>query len=230
MTRGVLLLALGCMGACACGQVTKTRGGYLLRVHYTKGMVIRDAMTNSVSGLAGPGGAPLKFTVPITVRVLDATSAQAKLQIEMGAVKFGTSMSYPGAKAAVTINNRNQAVGDGAGPPATAELPERAVRVGDTWTAKVAISTGLGQSTLTGTYKFVGIRLTGGPPVAVISFKLSGTAKGSGTETLLIKDGTVYNSSADIALSLGAAIGGAGGSTGHTAGSDIHVHYALKRL
>src|SRR4051812_48889398 len=99
------LFVLGVAAAGAPAQITRSGAGYLMRVKYVKGQVIRLNTTNSMSGLSAAGGpkGATQFQTPIALTVLSSVRNVSTIQLKMGAVKYGTSVVNPGQTAVVTL-------------------------------------------------------------------------------------------------------------------------------
>jgi hypothetical protein len=206
MKRSLLtLVALGVTTLGAQAQVTRSGAGYLMRVKYTKGQVIRLNTSNSVAGLNSTPGGKMQFKTPITLRVLEVQGTKAKVQMKMGAVTYGSTIMNPGSTAVVTLDNRNRPVDGGANAGVGAALPAQTIKVGSTWQGTVPISTQLGNSRITAKYKFAGLKNLGGRMVAVITYVVSGMATGTGRMTLLAKDGTLNSNEMKLTMSAGQA-------------------------
>jgi len=213
-------LALGAivvLAASANAQVTKQGAGYLLRAKYSKGQVIRFNTSNKVRGATAQPGSAIDVTIPITMRVLDVKSGIATVQLKLGEAKLGQSVINPGQTAVVRLNSRNEGTGTAGGANVAAALPAKAVKVGQTWTATAPISTGMGPSqNMKATYKFQGLKSVGGRQVAVITYSVTGFAKGNGTMRLLTSDGTIFDNLAKFSIS--------------ASGSPVSVNSEMKRV
>ncbi|MGV3618246.1 MAG: hypothetical protein ACO1SV_23205 [Fimbriimonas sp.] len=206
MLKRVSLIALAGLGSTfASAQVTPSGGGYLLRVKYSTGQVLRYASTNSVGGATGRGDG-LVISLPIVMRVTEVKGKVAKARLTVGPAKNGNQILNNSQTVVMTLNNRNQGGGEGQSTGVTAQLPERPVKVGQTWTAVAPISTASGQvQRLNATYRFQGVKKVGGKSVAVITYSVNGAATGTGTMTLLQGDGTLWSNNMKIAFKGGTA-------------------------
>jgi hypothetical protein len=190
-------------------QITPSGTGYLLRVNYTKGLVLHLTTRNQVAGLTGTGGPKMSFVLPITIRVLDVRSHRAKVQMKLGAVQSKGTVLHAPQTAIMWLDNRNQP-GDGddgrvdASGGVASQLPLRVVHVGDSWKASAPVSLGTGEAShFDAKYTFMGIKTIEGKQVAVISYVGSGLASGKGVLTLLVKDGTVNSNFTTLTMALG---------------------------
>lgn len=191
--RFPFLLTLGAVAAIAPAQVTKTGGGYLLRVKYSEGQVIRLSSTNDVVNATGQSD-QMSIGLPVVIKITEVKAGKALARMTVGPATMGGQPVMNGQTILMTLDNRNQASGvKGGGTSVGATLPLKPLKVGQTWTAIAPITTGAGTiRKMNATYKFLGLKTVGGKPVAVISYQIAGGATGKGTLTLLQQDGTLW--------------------------------------
>lgn len=195
-------LALGILGvaALAPAQITKSGSGYLFRVRYKKGQVIRFASTNTVKG-AMQGEGAMSVTLPIVLKVTDTDDKFATIRMTVGPAKAGGQVLTSAQSAVMKLDNQNKAQNSEAGSPVNAQLPEKPIRIGQSWTAMAPINTADGSvQRLDATYKFQGVKTIKGRGVAVVTYKFEGAAEGSGTMTLLMSDGTLYSNQSKMSV------------------------------
>ena len=189
----------------AAAQVTKSGDVYKLRVSYQKGQVIHF---NTVSGVenksaSAPGSASTPtVSIPITLVVLDKKKDNATLKLTMGAIKFGGQVMQPESSTVFSLDNRNRGAGDHR-QNIGVSLPERSVRIGSTWEDSQAFNIGGTTSAMHGTYRFAGLKTINGKVVAVITYQLRGFAEGTGTMTMLAKDGTLFSNDTKLNMTGG---------------------------
>jgi len=193
---------LAILAPVAHGQVTKTKEGFLLRAKYLKGVTHKFNMQNSVAGLKNEPAAGAKFSMPITLQVLDVVNGVASVKLTMGGVKMGETVIKPGQSATVKLTNRNMGA-DGGAQNIGAQLPKGAVRVGESWSAKAPVNSEMGRGTLDARYTFRGLKTTGGKATAYITYVLSGYASGEGKMSILVADGILYSNQVQLKLSMG---------------------------
>jgi hypothetical protein len=198
---GVLVLAS------ADAQVTQSGNGYLLRTKYTKGQTLKYTTTSSVQ--MPPQGnqpaQPLRLEMPIVLRVTEVNAKESKIEATLGPATMGGSQVQPATKMDMALDNRNRASASGA-RTLVAELPDKPVRVGETWTTNAPIPDMVGggaSGTVNATYKFNGLKTINNRRVAEITYTLSGGAKGNGTIHVLASDGTLWSNTASIQLAQG---------------------------
>ncbi|AIE87392.1 hypothetical protein [Fimbriimonas ginsengisoli] len=202
MKKGLLsILALGALAVSGQAQVTRVRGGYMLRVKYTKGQSIHLDSSNTAGGLGKEmAGGKLQFKMPITMNVLNVKDGYALVQIKLGQVKSGNRIVNPGQTAVVRLDDRNQPKDSETPTNLGATLPKKPVKVGQTWSGSVPVSTGMGGGKLNATYRFAGLKMVGGKSVAVLTYTLSGFATGTGRITLLASDGTLNSNEMKLSI------------------------------
>lgn len=205
MNRWLLpLAAAGALVAAAPAQVTRSGAGYLLRIKYTKGQVIRLTSTNTIMGMGGAGGkGNTQFIAPMELRVLAMKANYADIKMTVGEIKLGSQVVRPSTSAVVQLNNRNQPIGSSMPANIGATLPLKPIKIGQTWTGHAPISSPMGQNKIDAVYRFAGVKAVGGQSVAVISYTVKGLASGVGTMTLLAKDGTLFTNDIKLTMSAG---------------------------
>jgi hypothetical protein len=191
-----------CLSATAArAQITKSGSGYLMRVKYSKGQVVKYSSVTTIKGATADTGnaAPLRVSLPIIINILSITSGKAKAQLVMGPATMGGSQVAPAQKAEMTLDTRNQASNSSAST-LLAPLPQKPVKPGDKWSAAAPVPGMFGKQDgkLLATYKFGGIKTVDKRSVAIITYSISGSAGGSGMLMLLTKDGTLYRNSASL--------------------------------
>lgn len=198
----VPLAGLAILAPVAHGQVTKTKEGFLLRAKYQKGAIHKFNMQNSVGGPKGQTGVGTKFSMPITLQVLDVAKSVATVKLTMGGVKVGDTVIRPGQSATVKLTNRNTGA-DGGAQNIGAQLPKGAIRVGESWAAKAPVNSEMGRGTLDARYTFRGLKTVAGKAMALITYTLSGYASGEGKMAILVADGILYSNQVQLKLNMG---------------------------
>lgn len=192
-SRLPFLLALGAITAVAPAQVVKTPTGYLLRVKYYEGQIIRLSSTNTVVNATGQAQ-DVAISLPVVIRITEVKNGNALARMTVGPPTMNGKEVMNRQTVVMTLNNRNQATsGRDPGNSVGATLPQKPLKIGETWTAFAPISTGTGATQkLRATYKLLGVKTVAGKAVAVVSYQIAGGATGKGTLTLLQEDGTLW--------------------------------------
>ena len=189
-----LLAPLGVSASLAVGasaQVTKQKDGrFLLRVRYTQGTTLKFKTVSTSASLAKP------LEAPMIMKVTKVTSKSSIIEFTGG-----------GQSVVVEVDSRNNSA-NGVAAAVGTSLPEKALKVGETWTASSPVpspaSSGSpsmgGAGTVTSRYVFKGLATENGKKVAVITFTMSGQMSGGGTMSLLLSDGTLYSSLVNLNL------------------------------
>jgi hypothetical protein len=209
LTRWLSALALcASLSAMSPAQVTAAKGGYLLRAKYVKGETFRYKTSTSMVGVGG-NAKPMKMDAPIVMHVEDVTDGAANIKFSMGPFTVGGSAIQPARTGTMKLDARNGSTDAGPmGSGMGAQLPQTPVKVGQTWTTTAPVPDTLGQAKqLKAIYKFQGVKTVGGQKVAVITYSLTGGAKGSGTVLILASDGTLYSNSVKLGFSSGVTQG-----------------------
>lgn len=198
------LVSLGVLAAAAPAQITRSGAGYLLRVKYVKGSVLRFSSTNSVRGVTGQPTGEFKVALPVVMKVQDVQGPVALVRVTIGPAKSGGSSIYPEQSLLVRLDNRNKTK-EGQTSVGT-QLPEKPVKIGQTWTSKAPVSTGMtDMGQLTAVYRFAGVKSEKGQSVAVITYQLKGKARGSGRMLLSMADGLLVSNQLKISFNAGTA-------------------------
>jgi len=191
----LLLVTAGLAAGCSAQIVKSKGGGYSFRVKYTKGQTIKFDSSISMDN-KGTSKSGLVVRLPITISVLNVAKGIATVNVAMGAGTIGTSSSPVVLPQSVNIqlDDRNRS---GTAKDTTAvgpAMPDHPVKIGSTWTAVRPITLPGGVlKRLDAVYTFAGPHSVNGKQVAVVNYRLSGPADGSGTMMLLASDGSLFS-------------------------------------
>lgn len=201
MLRFGLAAVLVGLTALSSAQITKSGSGYLFRVSYKKGQVIRFFSSSTVIGATNDGRI-MKLGLPVVLNVTNTKGTSSTVRLEVGPITTPDKQTVPKQTAVLDLDNRNRAIGnDAANANLGAQLPEAPMAIGATWTAVAPIATANGnQQRLDAKYKFVGFKKVTGTEVAVITYTIKGVATGSGTMMLQAKDGTLYSNTSKLTM------------------------------
>ena len=199
---GVLVLMLTGMQS-AKAQVTQSGGGYLFRQKYSKGQVIRYAINGSSSG----AGQNMKITMGMTMKVTAVKNGVATVVMTRDAGSMNGKSLGKAETVTLRMDNRGHVIGDGSGQGLeglSAVLPEKPIRIGETFTTNTgAMSGGMGQN-VKATFKFLGLKTYNGQKVA--QFTTSGTvsgqvqAKSTGFMLISVADGQLVSAKTDTSV------------------------------
>jgi len=190
------------VSALAQAQVTRTPDNtYLLRVKYVKGTKLQYSTVTSLDSGIGKSATPLSFKTPVIMKVKEIRNSKALISLTVGPVTMGANAIQKAETHDVMIDTRNASDSPDQMGMVTGQLPEKAVRVGETWftTAPIPDPTGTAH-TMQVIYKFQGVKTVAGKSMGVIGYTLSGGAKGSGTLLVLASDGTIYSNMTKLAF------------------------------
>ncbi len=193
----------------ASGQVTKSGSGYLFRVKYVKGQLVKLATSSTVGNIvANPGDKSSKpismvMKVDMSMKALSIQKGVATMQLTIGPSMVGGMQVQPGQSLTVMLDDRNQS-SSSAATSLGLQYPRKPVSVGQTWSAVTGVNLpGKGISPLKGSYRFSGIKSVSGQQVAVVTYELGGAAQGTGTMMMLVKDGTLFSNDTYMSLTFG---------------------------
>jgi hypothetical protein len=186
------MLAAG-IAACCSAQVTAVKGGYLFRVRYTTGQVLRFE-TKTTFGNKGSAGAGMTVQVPITLRVLSVAKGVATTSMTMGA---GVLNGQPYGKPQTLKVPLDSMDSSSYGGPKFSPKP---VKIGGTWEAVRPFNLGGQTIPLNGLYRFQGTKTVDGEKVAVVAYDMKGAANGTGTVLFLMSDASIYRNEMSITV------------------------------
>lgn len=188
------LIALGLVQG-ACGQIVPGKGGYLFRVKYKMGQVLRFETTARPANKGG-GFSSLTFDAPMVLTVQSVAKGIATVQIVTGPIIVGhdKNSTIPAQTATLQLDDRDASA---AGGP---QVPSYPVKVGSTWEAVRPVNLPGGMTRFNAVYRFAGIKSVEGRRVAVITYYLTGAAQGSGTMLLLTSDASIYSNEQTIGI------------------------------
>lgn len=204
--RSISWVILACavlIPAVASAQIKKVAGGaYLMRLKFTKGQTIHLELAESISGLppnAGGASADGKLAVVMQTRstIQSVTNGAATMLVSVGPTTLnGKVQGAASPLKSVTVDSLGRPVGAAKGQSQGfgTRLPEKAVKVGESWTAPLPIGGAGGGSNGTATYTFKGIKNMDGKQVAVIGMTVKNPQikNGTGTLYLNVSDGGMY--------------------------------------
>lgn len=193
------LIVLACAaGTCpAHAQVTKSGAGYLIRMKFTKGTAASYTMNTT---MAMPNGNNAKMNIPFKTQVLDVKGDMATVRYTVGPAMVNGRTQDAAKTIEVKMNNRGKVTG---GPATQLQgmamtLPEKPLKVGDTYSSSVKVGAGPQAMTVNATYTFLGIKTVGGMSAAQFSIKSSGkgafSTTGTGVMALAVSDGSLVAS------------------------------------
>jgi hypothetical protein len=205
---GVASLALPAISG---AQIKKVGPGYLFRVKFTQGKVLKYGISSNVN--MPSAGRTFAVSGPFSLKVLSINGDTATLQATIGPLSAnGRAMNKPQIMT-IKENTRGKVVGGGASSmqQMSIALPEKPVSPGSTWTGETSVAGGMGPTHVSAKYKFVGIKNSGGHQMAQLAITVSSsgsaTTSGTGTVFLLMEDGSLWSSTTNMSIS-GAQTGG----------------------
>jgi hypothetical protein len=192
-------LAIAAIGS---AQITKNGSGYLFRMKHTPGSTYKFGVVSTLA--TGGSGQGMKFSLPMIWKIVGVSKGIATVDTTVGPITMGKSQAMQSSKNRIKLDNRGRIVGQaGAGQQVTPAYPEKAIKVGASWSAGAPIELPMqGQKKITATYTFKGVRSVGGKPMAELNVKTSGQAVGSGTMLILMSDGSLFQSKIKMDLQM----------------------------
>lgn len=192
----------------AMSQVRRVGNAYQFRAKYVKGSTIAFEMTTLVAPFgSGATAGNQKVTLPVVMRIQDirkqpgkAGMNVAKIRSEAGPVLLNGKPFREKAVEIVFVDelNRLQEGGNQEVPQFTTPLPEKAIRIGQSWSSTIDPAESIPFSMkVNATYKLTRVTRI----FAYVSVTLVGkgtgdskvSTKGQGTMMLRVRDGTLHS-------------------------------------
>jgi hypothetical protein len=217
MKKLLLLTGLGLV-CIAPAQITKNGNSYLMRMKYKAGSTFSYSVVSTLGGLNNKStNKPVTISLPMIWKVVSVTNGVATVDTTVGPVTMGGESMMQPTKNRIQVDAKGKVIGQaGAGQQVTPALPEKAVRIGQSWSASAPIELPMqGQSKVNATYTFKGLKTVNGKPMVELGVVTTGKAKGKGTMLLFMSDGSLYRSNIQMTLQMSA--NGTGGTYDVTA-------------
>jgi hypothetical protein len=199
VTRIIVPVALGWTFAFAPSsgdaQIVRSGAGYKMRAKYVKGTVMKYTIAATYS-MGGSGTKSQPIEMPMSLKVIDVKGGVGTVQFQLSMPGGGKPM-----EGTVKMDAQGRAVGksnpmlQGVG---SVFLPDKVLKVGDTWTSTSDSPSVVGDLKAKTTYRFKGIKSVKGKQVAELTLSSSGASKGikmsgSGTMLLLVSDASLFS-------------------------------------
>jgi hypothetical protein len=197
-------------------QITKVGSAYQFRVKYHKGMKIKYLMKVTTTLPTPPGGGKaqsIEMTIPVDGTVTDVQNKIATIQMVTGPMTMNGRPQGTQKTLTMKLDDRGKPVG---GMPTgmenlTASLPDKPLKVGDTYSSKQDITMANIPISVNAVYKFTGVKSVAGHQLATFTVTLNGsgsvptpqgatasfTTKGTGQMSLSTDDGLATRTSID---------------------------------
>lgn len=196
------VIAFAALATPALAQTTRQGDAYLMRMRFVPNTTMSYQVNTSITPANAPQGkaAPQGMSFPMSIRVISVNrQGVATVEYSIGPMTMGGQKSGQAQTMRAEMDNRGRLVGN-SNPQlqglSSMTLPEGPVRLGGTWSAKIAAPGMPGGGGLDATYRLQSIQGTGARQVAVISVTTSGTiggmqVSGSGTMNIRMSDGSL---------------------------------------
>ena len=205
-TRITLIIAI-CAGSLMLtaqpsqAQVSKQASGYLFRLAFKKGQVMKYSIVVSTDNASKKEGG-FKMNLPATMTVKDVVKGIATIESTVTAPQANAK---PDVKTFKVDNRGNVKSGDM--PMQSSGMfisyPEKAISVGAIWTSNAS----QGGINATMNYKFTGVKAVGGKQVAVIAITLVGKGQqnltGNGSMLVNLADGMLIKMNNNMTIAAG---------------------------
>lgn len=223
-TTGAVLLLGMAIGAQA--QITSGAAGYTFRVKYTPGKTVSNQMTiTSGINMGGAGAKPMNFVMdmPMKMKCTGQKGDVYTVQTTSGPMTMNGKPAPGNAKAqtmTMKVNSKGQIVEGGGGQEmnfANVKMPDKPIKVGQSW--KGTVNLPQGQGTVDATYTFKAVKAVNGKQCAVIGVAMTlnggmGKMSGTGSMNLLMADGLPLNMNMNMNGNVNPGAAGGGSASG----------------
>jgi len=195
-------VAAGCLA-----QIAQKKGGFIFRVHYTPGQVLKlDSTMTFINRGSDPAGT-VKASTTLKVLTVSKGIANVEMLVTPGVLAGTKTQVTPAQKMVLRLDDKNRSADKKELGGGMIALPARPMNPGSTWKTYLPLKDPSGViQTLTAIYRFSGISNENGHQVAVVTYILSGFANGTGAMKLLVKDGSLYSNITNLSLTSGSTV------------------------
>lgn len=210
-STALCLAALFC-ASIAPAQIKKSGGAYLLRLKLTKGQSLRYKLSTTASGLPTTTQTPfikngvMNLSGPMTMTVLSVSGSVATVETRTGPILVPGNPSplIPEQRVTSQLNEFGDPVGDQKGSGFHTHFPKEAVKVGQSWTASVPMTTlGAGRSQAQAKFTFQGIKKLKGKDVGIVAISILPSQQvkgGKGTMSFYASNGVLAGGALTIVM------------------------------
>jgi hypothetical protein len=196
LTAGAALAAgLTTMGT-AHAQITKSGDGYLIRMKFVKGTTAAYTMNSNITV---SNGTTMKLSIPFSTKVLDVKGDVGTLLYSVGPTSLNGMVQGKAQTSEVKMDSHGKANGKQLAQMkgVSIQLPEKPLKIGETYSRTMTIPVGQMTVNSTATYKFLGLKTVAGKQAAQFSMKAHGTgaitADATGVTNLAVSDGSLID-------------------------------------
>ncbi len=171
-----IIFAAALMGATgAHAQITKSGPGYLFRVKWVKGQVLKYNFV--MSGAMMPKGQ--SFVNTMTVK--DVKNGIATVESKVILPQSGSSRNTKPTVTTIKLDNRGKIIGESSGQlngAVTPTFPQGPVKVGQSWNGEISLAQGMKVNAV---YTLTGVKSINGKLIAEVGQRISGSMGQMGT-------------------------------------------------
>jgi hypothetical protein len=203
---GLLGIAGLMLSQTSTGQVTKSGQGYLLRMKFTKGQTLNYRLNMNMTTPMSTNA--MNIVGPIKMTVASVDKGVATLNTTAGPFTSGGKALGKQETATIKQDTMGRIVGGDANQiQSFVSLPQKPVKVGESWTATNKINAGpAGAMTVNAKYTLKSVGNVNGKQVANIAVSLSGAGQmkvnGSGSVQMLVSDGSLMDSTTTLNMTM----------------------------
>ncbi len=204
--RLVLALAAVALSGASLAQITKVGDAYQMRMKFAPGQKLVYSMNSTTSAPGQPQ--PMNLDTEFTMKVNSVKNGVADITYSVGPMKMNGKATGGVNTVNMKMDSRGKVMGQASGgqQPAQMVLPDKPIRVGQTWTSTSSIATMGVPMEITNTYKLNRIVQKGGRSLAEISVTISakGNISSNGTGTMLLDfaDGSLVSATMNQTITI----------------------------
>lgn len=193
----VLTLAAVALSGASLAQITKVGDAYQMRMKFAPGQKLVYSMQSTTSAPGQPQ--PMNLDTEFSMKVNSVKNGVADITYSVGPMKMNGRATGGVNTATMKMDTRGKIVGQTSGgqQPTQMVLPDKPIRVGQTWTSTNSIATMGVPMEVTNTYKLNRIVQKGGRSLAEVSVTISAkgniSSSGKGTMLLDFADGSLVS-------------------------------------
>ncbi|MBL8060505.1 MAG: hypothetical protein JNK63_07315 [Chthonomonas sp.] len=183
-------------------QVTKSGPGYLLRIKWVKGQVMKYNITMSGSMMPKPQ------VISSIMTVKDVKNGIATVESKVTMPSTGSSRNTKPQVSTMKIDSRGKVIGESNGSltgAATPTFPQGPVKIGQSWKGDMSVSQGMN---LNATYTLISVKTVNGKMIAEVGQRVTGSMgemgsmAGNGKVEIYGTDGSVRGGNMAMSLTM----------------------------
>ncbi|MCX7799318.1 MAG: DUF6263 family protein [Fimbriimonadales bacterium] len=204
--RSPFALAAILLACASSAQITKVGDAYQMRLKFVKGQTMTYAMESTTSA---PGQQqPMVLNTTFSMKVSNVRNGVADIKYSVGPMTMNGRQTGGVNTVDMRMDSRGKVLGGnpGAAQQTQMVLPDRPIRIGQTWTSTSNIASMGVPMQVTNTYKLNRIVRQGGKQLAEVSVQISAkgniSSSGNGTMLLDFADGSLVSATMNQTITI----------------------------